>query len=197
MPYFPSRLFRVTQHEKPWYQLYFPGFSARTSEFIQGRWVRFPKDKWEAKKDAYQAMYADVLREQDDREYSAEKHPIDPIDMTPTQRAAWEFYSGCAIVNDVWHPDGNSFVSVELKAGMASDESLQEIRIRGCKVFRHDKFTGEDLHPENIGIPEDLITNEKCPKPISISEELSAFPLDRLINAAVGFFESFMGPRKD
>lgn len=153
-------LWRITNHEKPRYQLYQFGFNETNSCWLDGGWITLPYEEWIVKKDAHQEMYKHVAEHVKKQHY---RDPATPVSkMTPEQKQAWEYYSGgmsLTVVIEKCHR------LQEVKVGTAGDKvdesSIKWLRKNDYKVCKVTKdLEGNSVDQTIFGIPEDLLTEE-------------------------------------
>tara|TARA_B100000614_G_scaffold262909_1_gene300627 strand:+ start:148071 stop:148472 length:402 start_codon:yes stop_codon:yes gene_type:complete len=92
----PRIVTRITNHAKPKYQFYFPGFNEGNSCWLDGGWVTVSKEEFDRDGAAHQAEWGDVRDLQRGQNHRDPGTPRDQ--MTPKQRRAWEQNSGTIYV---------------------------------------------------------------------------------------------------
>jgi len=154
-------LARITKHKKPRHQLYFYGFNESNSCWMCGRWVTFPKEEWEAKKDEHCRLFGSVKEEMKSQHHSNKE--TSPKKMTKAQRMAWQHYSGDAIVTYIDSNGTVGFMRVPLAGGKVTESSFKELRKREWKVPRKLKGNANEESNQTIyGFPEDLYTDKEA-----------------------------------
>ena len=100
----PKAYARITNHKKPRYQLYRFGFNRHNSCWLSGSWETVTQEEWEARKDAHVRVCKDIQTARNNQHY--QNSGVSVEDMTPEQRAAWEWDSGTQEVYTMTE-DGN------------------------------------------------------------------------------------------
>jgi hypothetical protein len=160
---FPRKLDRVTNHKKPRYQLYQPGFNDANSCWLGGSWVTLPKEEWKQKKAAHKKLYGN-LNKKASKQHHRNKG-TKPKNMTAAQLQAYEHYSGEGMLECMIEAhDGSQVlqpVSVDMAGSSISTKSLKWLRDKGYKVLRKVKL-GKKVtdQAKEYNVPEDLISDE-------------------------------------
>lgn len=157
----PKCIWRVSGGSKGnVYQLYQPGFNESNGCWLHGRWVnaKVKSDgEWGAVRDAHIAMYGNLEAECKHQHHSSKG--VDPKDMTPAQKKAWEFDSGLGSLY-VLCKDGIGIqpIGIQLRGGKAPASQIAWIRDREWRVITIVKAY-KKTYPqpvEEYGIPKDL-----------------------------------------
>jgi len=148
--------YRVTNHRKPRYQLFQPGFNESNSCWLHGDWINLPQDEWEARKDQHQALYGDMSK----KDQHHRNPGTNPEDMTEAQRQAWEHYSGESLL---YYQDENGHVGM-MRFAMSGckmrPKDADALREQNIKIVRRAKEGDQELdYGEIYGVPEDLLTD--------------------------------------
>jgi hypothetical protein len=164
MPGWPSGKFhRKTQHAKPRYQLYQPGFNSMNGCWLDGTWITVPKDEWDRRKNDHDRMYSAARTKYASQHYR--DAGVAPEAMTPAQRQAWERNAGNGRFDAVW-PDGRiQPLELGLAANKISAVSERWLRNHGAKLLRWVVGPGRKKKPINqltgFNIPDDLVSTER------------------------------------
>jgi hypothetical protein len=154
---------RTTKHKKPRYQFLHFGFNPANSCWLSEEWVTLPEAEFLANRDAHEAFMQQSAAERASR-VQHHRDPATPLDqLTPNQRAAYEFLSGVNSFS-VRGPDGTvHMASAEMAGNKMRPSSEKGFRDSGFVIFRHVKngYTGEVTNQiEGLDIPADLVEPE-------------------------------------
>jgi hypothetical protein len=161
---FPRKLDRVTNHKKPRYQLYQPGFNDTNSCWLSGSWITLPKDEWEKKKAQHKKLYGNLNKKAKKQHHR--NAGTKPENMTPAQRQAFEHYSGSGMLECmITAYDGSRVlqpVSVDLQGKNIAPKSVKWLREEGYQVLKKVSLCGKVTNQEELynNIPEDLLSDE-------------------------------------
>lgn len=142
----PRIVYRITNHRKPLYQLYQPGFNDSNSCWIEGGWFSLPKKEWEARKKQHQKEYGDVADLCKNQDHNDDGTP--PEKMTPKQRKSWEFHSGSGVIEAVTPSGYKTPVGVSFRAGKIDLSSQKWLEKKGWKIT---DLRGYELEAKIVG----------------------------------------------
>jgi len=160
----PKEFARVTKTKKPQHQLYQPGFNPANGCWLDGEWVTYAKEEWEAKKEAHVAAYQGVYQEA--RHY---RDPAVPIDqLTPWQRQAYEHYAGQVTVYALDRHGNYGPIYVDMAGAAPNAKCLAWLRESGYRILprRRNGYTGEiTSQVAGYDFPADLLAPDVEPVP--------------------------------
>lgn len=160
---FPREFVRVTNHSKPRYQVYQPGFNPQNSCWVPGEWVTLKKPDWDAQKAEYEAL-APIVRAASKKQHY--RDPGTPVErMTPMQRKAWEFHGGTITFEAICANGRLDLVGVKVAGNTLRTQDLEWLRVhKKAKIIRYIKRGPNskvvDQLAEITGVPEDLVHDE-------------------------------------
>ena len=89
---FPKSFARQTNHKKPKYQLYWPGFNPNNSCWLAGDWVDVPEALWRATHESHVEMFEEAMQGLTTQHHRGPATPLSAL--TEAQRLAYEHYAG-------------------------------------------------------------------------------------------------------
>ena len=142
-----KQLFRITNHNKPKYQLYQPGFNPSNSCWLSGDWITLSKNEWEKQKGKHCKLYANLQKD------TAKQHhrdkPTKLKDMTPAQKQAYQYYSGDMVFDAIYENEYYGGVSLAMSGRSLKSSSELWLRKHKCKILKNikNRWTGKITTP--------------------------------------------------
>ena len=152
---------RRTNHIKPRFQLYQPGFNAGNSCWVDGAWITLSEDEWEQKKEAHAAMYANLKAEQKKQYHRDPPTPVDQ--MTPAQKQAWQHHSGTAVITYISESGYVGPCAIGLQSDKIAESTVRWIKKHKWKIpavvlrSNDDEFNQQ----ERYDIPDEIVVDQK------------------------------------
>jgi hypothetical protein len=166
-----NKLFRITNHKTPRYQLYQPGFNPNNSCWLPGEWITLSKKDWLKQKSLHCKMYAN-LQEETNKQYYRNKGTA-LKNMSAAQKQAYEFYSGDAHFDVIYEAgyhgavkDYYGVVSVKMAGKFLMPSQEKWLRARHCKIIKNLKnsYTNKiENQTKGYSLPKDLIIDNPIP----------------------------------
>ena len=167
----PKKLTRKTKHKNPRCQLYQPGFNPGNSCWLEGQWLTVPAEGFDKRAEEHEKLYQGLASLMSKQHY---RDPgIDPANMTPAQRQAWEHFCGTRTYEIRYESGEVGGVSMELAADKPIERSLDWLRTHKAKVIpkvlqpngldENGKPNDPLIVDQTDGIPEDLLTDDAEP----------------------------------
>lgn len=156
----PHNFARITNHNKPRYQLYQPGFNNTNSCWLEGSWITIPKEEWYTKKTQHIQMYSNIKEEKKKQYYRGLSIAID--DMTEAQKQAWKHYSGTTIIHLIDKNGKTLPCRIELAANKIRISTIKWIKKHQWKIPRITIGLNriEINQQKKYNIPEEIIINK-------------------------------------
>lgn len=158
----PGTFYRTTQHKKPRYQFYVPGFNPGNSCWLDGSWVTVKKEEYDERSKAHQRLFKKA------RKALSKQHHRDPAtalgSLTEAQRVAYEHYSGQARF-EVRYPSGSvTPIHLEMSGNKPQKGQAEWMREQGMKIIRFTTTSGKTVdNLEGYDIPADLVHADLTP----------------------------------
>lgn len=153
----PNIVTRITKHKPPRYQLYQPGFNPCNSCWLPGDWVTVSKQKYDETEEKHTLMYTGIYDEIQNQNHRDPGTLLEA--MTPSQKQAYEFFSGTDYVDCLNSLGDHMVAAIRLAGGKISDDSSKEIRKRGWKVIQRIESYGKKTDIDISKFPEDIVLN--------------------------------------
>lgn len=154
----PKTFYRVTNHNPPRHQLYYPGFNPVNSCWLDGSWVTVSEADWVARKVAHQALFNNLGKK------VAKQHYRDPgtsLDrMTEAQRTAWKHYSGDAYIEVQYENGYIGKMSVATAGGQIDAGGIAFMRQEKARLIPKVKQPDGSITDQQTmysDLPDDLI----------------------------------------